>query len=66
MWKNCFASFDNMINLPITFGIAKPFIGMVRGAKKYFGWRLFGSENKSRIYISGRGISDVKAAKSVF
>ena len=51
MWKIVLLRLIIPINLPITFGIAKPFIGMVRGAKNILGG-LFGSENKSRIYYA--------------
>ena len=56
MWKIVLLRLIIPINLPITFGIAKPFIGMVRGAKNILGG-LFGSENKSIIYyVAGASV----------
>lgn len=40
MWKIVLLRLIIPINLPITFGIAKPFIGMVRGAKNILGGLL--------------------------
>lgn len=51
MWKIVLIRLIIPVNLPITIGIAKPFIGVVRGAKNILGG-LFRSENKSGIYYA--------------
>ena len=51
MWKIVLLRLIIPVNLPITIGIAKPFIGVVRGAKNILGG-LFRSENKSGIYYA--------------
>ena len=51
MWKIVLLRSIIPVNLPITIGIAKPFIGVVRGAKNILGG-LFKSENKSGIYYA--------------
>lgn len=64
MWKIVLLRLIIPINLPITFGIAKPFIGMVRGAKNILGG-LFGSENKSRIYYAA-GVSVMSKPQNLY
>lgn len=53
MWKIVLLRLIIPINLPITFGIAKPFIGMVRGAKIF--WVGFLEVKISPEYIMQQG-----------
>ena len=64
MWKIVLLRLIIPVNLPITIGIAKPFIGVVRGAKNILGG-LFRSENKSGIYYAA-GTSVVSKPQNLY